>query len=230
MISRVYSSGASCRKGAIGSLYVGGPGLQVTPIASGDIVSRGGDRKRADMARVRSGDPEAFQAVFSRYSKPILSFIYNMLGDSNRAEEATQETFIRAYRRLDTVQESTQLSTWLFGIARNVVREAIREKYRDVAKVSLDEDVSRNLTDNKSGPDDCLIAGELQRTIYKALSGLSEDCRTVFVLKVFQNMRYGEISKITGSSIGKLKTDLHRARLEIRAKLQPYLLGRISRM
>jgi len=181
-------------------------------------------------SRIRMGDHEAFRAVFQRYSKPILSFIYNLLGDRGRAEEATQETFIRAYRKIGTRNGNTQLSTWLFGIARNVVREAIREKYKDRARVNLDEDFSRKLPDNRSGPDDEIMASELQGKIREALRCLSEDCQLVFVLKVLMSMRYDEISKITGSSIGKLKTDLHRARLEMRRRLQPYLAGRVSGM
>lgn len=184
----------------------------------------------ADWVKTRGGDPEAFEAVFVRYAKPILSFTYNMLGDRNRAEEATQETFIRAYRRLDSRQEETRLSTWLFGIARNVVREAIREKYRGAANVSLDARISRSLADCRRGPDEHLISGEVYGTIREALECLSEDCRTVFVLKIFRNMRYEEISRITGYSIGKLKTDLHRARLEMRQKLRPYRTGRAAGM
>jgi RNA polymerase sigma-70 factor (ECF subfamily) len=182
------------------------------------------------LSRIRAGDQEAFQAVFHRYSKPILSFIYNLLGDQVRAEEATQETFIRAYRKIGTMNGATQLSTWLFGIAKNVVREAIRAKYKDRAKVSLDEDFSNKLADTRGRPDESIMAGELQGKIREALRCLSEDCQLVFVLKILMSMRYDEISKITGSSIGKLKTDLHRARLEMRQRLQPYLAGQVSRM
>jgi len=175
------------------------------------------------LTRARAGDADAFHAVFIRYSKPVLSFIYSQLGNRAHAEELTQETFIRAYQRLFSMHGNTQLSTWLFGIARNVVREAIKEKYRDQRKVELDQPLSRTLRDIRTGPDQQLIAGELNLKIQKALAALSEDHRVVFVLKVLHRMRYKEISRITGASIGKLKTDLHRARLEMRQRLVPYL-------
>ncbi len=175
------------------------------------------------LLRARAGEADAFHAIFVRYSKPVLSFIYSLVGSRAAAEELTQETFVRAHRRLSTMHEETQLSTWLFGIARNVVREAIKEKYRDQVKVGLDEPLSRTLRDFRTGPDDQLIAGELNRAIQRALCSLREDHRTVFVLKVLHRMRYGEISRITGSSVGKLKTDLHRARMEMRESLMPYL-------
>ena len=134
-----------------------------------------------------------------------------------------QETFVRAYRNLGTMRADTQLSTWLFGIARNVVREAVKEKYREQRKVSLDEPVSLGLQDQGPRPDEKLITGELQGAIQQALASLGEDYRMVFVLKVLKEKSYEEISKITGSSVGKLKTDLHRARIEMKRKLQPYL-------
>lgn len=182
-----------------------------------------GEDVQGILTRARAGDADAFHAVFIRYSKPVLSFIYSRLGDRLHAEELTQETFIRAYRRLFSVRGDTQLSTWLFGIAHNVVREAIKRKYRDQRKVELDHPLSTTLRDIRTGPDQQLIAGELNLKIQGALAALSEDHRVVFVLKVLHRMRYEEISRITGASIGKLKTDLHRARLEMRQRLVPYL-------
>jgi RNA polymerase sigma-70 factor (ECF subfamily) len=185
------------------------------------------DQEGSDETRsgefARSCDPDEFREVFLRYGKPILSFVYSLIGDRARAEELTQETFIRAYRRLASMKAGTQLSTWLFGIARNVVREAIKEKYRDRRSIALDDEVSATLRDSRVAPDQDLFTGELNRTIRKALAGLPEDYRIVFVLKVVHHMRYEQISAITGASVGKLKTDLHRARLEMRHKLLPYL-------
>ncbi|HZS44083.1 MAG TPA: sigma-70 family RNA polymerase sigma factor [Blastocatellia bacterium] len=175
------------------------------------------------VARACAGDEAAFHAIFNRYSKPVLSFIYHLLSDRSRAEELMQETFVRAYRNLGTMRADTQLSTWLFGIARNVVREAVKEKYKEQRKVSLDEPVSQGLEDAQPLQDERLITSELQAAIQKALSGLTEDYRIVFVLKVLKEKSYEEISAITGASVGKLKTDLHRARLEMKKKLQPYL-------
>jgi len=187
------------------------------------VERRSPEDLQSTVARACAGDEAAFHAIFNRYSKPVLSFIYHLLSDRGRAEELMQETFVRAYRNLGTMRADTQLSTWLFGIARNVVREAVKEKYKDQRKVSLDEPISMGLEDQQPMPDERLITGELQGAIQKALAGLNEDYRLVFVLKVLKEKSYEEISKITGSSIGKLKTDLHRARLEMKKKLQPYL-------
>ncbi len=176
----------------------------------------------AATVRAQAGDTEAFRYLFLRYARPVLSFVYHIVGDRPRAEELTQETFIRAYRGLGEVRDPGRFSTWLFGIARNVVRESARESHRRSRDVALDDPVAISVSDRRPGAEEELVAAELGRTIRGALLGLSEDFRTVFVLKVLHRMSYEEIASITGSSVGKLKTDLHRARLEMRRKLLPY--------
>jgi len=181
------------------------------------------------VADARNGDQEAYRAIFQRYGRPVMAFICHMLGDRSRAEELTQETFFRAFRGLVHLQEGIKLSTWLFGIARNVAREAIRDRRRSRSEIGLDDFPSPAMRDEKAGPDEIFMSVELQRVIRSSLGGLTEDQRIVFVLKLLHKMRYEEIAKVTGSSIGKLKTDLHRARRHMRQELQSYLEGREPR-
>lgn len=175
------------------------------------------------IARVRSGDDRAFQLIFERYSRPIISFIYDMLNDRELSEELMQETFVRAYRNLPTLRVDAKLSTWLFGIAKNVAREQLRTRRRASSKVEIDDNSVRELPDGGIRPDDSLVNKELNGVIQEALAHLDEDKRLVFSLKVFQQQSYEEIAVITGFSIPKLKTDLHRARLEMRRMIRPYL-------
>src|SRR3977135_1136325 len=102
------------------------------------------------IARACQGDPEAFRLIFERYSRPVISFIYDMGSDRDLAEELTQETFVRAHRNLRTMREETKLSTWLFGIARNVAREELRARARDNHQVDLDDKAVLELSD--TGP------------------------------------------------------------------------------
>src|ERR1700730_5355024 len=90
------------------------------------------------IAHARQGDHEAFRLIFERYSRPVISFIYDMVSNRALAEELAQETFVRAYRNLRTMREETKLSTWLFGIARNVARESLRARVRDHTRVDLE--------------------------------------------------------------------------------------------
>lgn len=175
------------------------------------------------IARVRSGETDAFQLIFDRYSRPVISFIYDLTNDRESSEELMQETFVRAYKNLGTLRGDAKLSTWLFGIAKNVARESFRTRQRASRNVELDDEAVRELRDGKLPPDDSLINKELNGVIRSALARLDDDKRLVFALRVFQQQSYEEIAAITGFSIAKLKTDLHRARIEMRRLIRPYL-------
>jgi RNA polymerase sigma-70 factor (ECF subfamily) len=171
---------------------------------------------------VCQGDADAFRLVFERYSRPVISFIFDMVNDRPLAEELTQETFVRAFRALHTMCPETKLSTWLFGIAKNVAREALRTRARAGNHVDLSDKSVMYLSDNKPVPVDGVLNKELNEVIQRSLAALDEDKRLVFTLKVLHQYSYEEIAEITGFSLAKLKTDLHRARAEMRKRISPY--------
>src|SRR3984893_10990546 len=175
------------------------------------------------VARACEGDQEAFRLIFERYSRPLISFVYDQVGNRELAEELTQETFVRAYRSLHTLREETKLSTWLFGIAKNVARESLRARQRAKQHVDLDDKLVLNLSDRGPVPVKQLLNKELNEVIQSSLALLDEDKRLVFTLKVFQQCSYEEIAEITGFSIPKLKTDLHRWRTEMRRRVGQYV-------
>jgi RNA polymerase sigma-70 factor, ECF subfamily len=172
--------------------------------------------------RVCQGDQEAFRLIFERYSRPVIGFIYDMVSNRELAEELAQETFVRAFRGIQGMNRETKLSTWLFGIARNVARESLRARVRANRQIDLEDESVMDLSDNKPVPVDRLLSKELNELIRRALEALDEDKRLVFTLKVFHQCSYEEIAEITGFSLAKLKTDLHRARAEMRKKISPY--------
>jgi RNA polymerase sigma-70 factor (ECF subfamily) len=174
------------------------------------------------VTRVHQGDSEAFRLIFERYSRPVISFIYDMVNDRGLAEDLTQETFVRAYRNLRTMRAETKLSTWLFGIARNVARESLRARERTNRHVDLSDKSVTELSDDKPVPVEGLLSKELNELIRRSLSALDEDKRLVFTLKVLHQCSYEEIAEITGFSLAKLKTDLHRARAEMRKRISSY--------
>jgi RNA polymerase sigma-70 factor, ECF subfamily len=177
------------------------------------------------IARAKGGDEEAFHIIFNRYGRPVLSFINDIVHNRELAEELAQETFVRAYRSLSGLKDDSRLSTWLFGIARNVVRESARQARRDERKIGLDEPESLKLTTGEVLPEGAVLDRELNTRIRRALFELDHDKRVVFSLKIFHEKSYEEISAITGHSIGKLKTDLHRARAQMRRHLEGYVGG-----
>lgn len=174
------------------------------------------------IARARAGDHDAFGLLFERYAHPILIFLYNLVGQRDVAEELTQETFVRAYRGLPELRDESKFSTWLFGIGKNVAREWIRSKAEWSDRRVVEENSIPEQSDHSS-PVDELLGKELNTAMVVALQLLDEDRRAVFALKVLQQHSYQEIVNITGFSLAKVKTELHRARGEMRRRLRPYL-------
>jgi RNA polymerase sigma-70 factor, ECF subfamily len=174
------------------------------------------------VTRVCAGDADAFRLIFERYSRPVISFIFDMVNDRSLAEELTQETFVRAYRAMHTMRRETKLSTWLFGIARNVARESLRQRTRALSHIELTDKSVMDLSDHKPVPVEGVLSKELNDVIRRSLAALDEDKRLVFTLKVLHQCSYEEIAEITGFSLAKLKTDLHRARAEMRRRIGAY--------
>ncbi len=175
------------------------------------------------IARARSGDDEAFGVIFEHHSRFIYKFIYAMLGDRSATEELTQETFLAAYKSIHGLRGDAQLRTWLCGIAKNVVYKSLRIRRKEGTN-SGEEIESLGAADDKNLPPDReVLSRELNHLIRSALARLDADKRLVFILKELQHLSYKEISDITGAAIPKLKTDLHRAKLEMRRALSPYL-------
>jgi RNA polymerase sigma-70 factor (ECF subfamily) len=175
------------------------------------------------IARARRGDGEAFRLIFERYTRPVISFIFYMVNRSDLAEELAQETFVRAYRGLGGLRDGVKISTWLFGIARNVALESIRERNRERGNVELDDRAALGVRDRRPSPASRLLDMELNEVVRRALLRLDEDKRLVFTLKVYQQRSYEEIAEITGFSVPKIRNDLHRARAEMRRRLSSYL-------
>ena len=176
------------------------------------------------MELARHGDEEAFRLIFEQHHRVVLRFIYGMIGNFAQAEELTQETFLSAYRSLGSYSEEGKLATWLCGIAKNITRNWVRSGRNEIGNSEFDERELLEIKDEANqSPDERLLGGELDDKIRAALRALDDDKRTVFILKILRQMSYEDISQITGSTVPKLKTDLHRARLEMKRLIGPYL-------
>jgi RNA polymerase sigma-70 factor, ECF subfamily len=175
------------------------------------------------IVKAKSGDRQAFGQIFEDHHRFIYKFIYAMLGNHESAEELTQETFLGAFKGISSLRGEATLKTWLCSIAKNHVYRSFRTKQKEGGK-SDDEFETLNLSDDKNPqPDARFLNKELNQVIEIALGKLNEDRRMIFILKEMQQLSYNEISEITGSAIPKLKTDLFRAKNEMRTMLTPYL-------
>jgi RNA polymerase sigma-70 factor (ECF subfamily) len=175
------------------------------------------------VARAQDGDDAAFGLLFERHHRFVYKFVYAMLGETAAAEEATQETFLAAYKNIRGLRGEAKLQTWLCAIAKNVVYKSFRSLNKDAGK-SADEIESFEMPDEKTlAPDRQFLSKELNQVIGAALEKLDADKRLVFTLRELQHLSYQEIAEITGSGVPKLKTDLRRAKIEMRTLLEPYL-------
>ncbi|HEY0049418.1 MAG TPA: sigma-70 family RNA polymerase sigma factor [Pyrinomonadaceae bacterium] len=175
------------------------------------------------LSRAQRGDDEAFGLIFLQHHRFIYKFIYAMVGDESAAEELAQETFLCAYKAIHSIRGESKLRTWLCGIAKNTVYKFLRS-HRKQGMKSEDEVESLSVIDEKNPlPDKQVLNKELNCRIQSALEKLDDDKRLIFTLKELQHLSYSEISEITGYTIPKLKTDLHRAKAVMRSALRPYL-------
>jgi RNA polymerase sigma-70 factor (ECF subfamily) len=178
------------------------------------------------VARCRQGEDEALRTIFERYARSINGFIYGMLGERDLAEELTQETFLRAYQKISTFRDASRLSTWLFGIAKNVARESLYvRRTKGHTHIEISDSSLHELSGHEPSPSARLLNKELHQVMLDALDKLDEDKRQVFTLKAFHHKRYDEIMEITGFSLSKVKSDLHRARAEMQRFVSLYTGG-----
>ena len=175
------------------------------------------------ISRIQAGDSAAFREIYDEHRLFVFRFIYAMVREQDVAEELTQETFVRAFTAIKSMRNESTIVTWLGGIARNVCRTSFRGNAQNKANVMIDDSAVLAIESREKPPDRVLLDGELNRVIDTALGRLPEDRRLIFVLKVLEQLSYEEISEILGHSIGKLKTDVHRARLEMRQSIGQYL-------
>lgn len=179
------------------------------------------------VAKAQGGDVAAFQELFESYGAKILNYLFRMTGSREMAEDLTQETFILAFKKMSSLRNPRKFQSWIFRIAQNNVYQAFRGARPQM--VSIDQEESRELSDvqrlatPRSGPEDEVLSDELQLVIQNAINALPENYKSVFVLSAIQKLSYKEISAIVGKSLAAVKSDIHRARVEVRDKIKSYM-------
>ncbi len=179
------------------------------------------------LGQCANGDADAFGQLVNHYQELIYNVVVRMLGKREDAQDVAQKVFLKAYRRLDTFQGESRFGTWLCSIA---VNEAISERRRQSAArrsgavplSTLDNDLDCPFDppSDGPGPEQPLEAEEMMGRIRAAVNELSDDYRAVVVLRDIEGLDYNAISQALGCSCGTIKSRLHRARLQLRAKLK----------
>jgi RNA polymerase sigma-70 factor (ECF subfamily) len=159
--------------------------------------------------RSLAGEQAAFAVLVERYSAAVFNQAYRMLNNAQEAEDAVQEVFLKAYRRLDSYDPSRRFVTWLLAIGSNHCIDRLRR--RRMQWLTLD-DVAFSLGSDEPGPEQRALEGERRTAVQQALQQLAPNYRSVMVLRYWHDLSYLEIADILGLTEATVKTRLHRAR------------------
>jgi RNA polymerase sigma-70 factor (ECF subfamily) len=158
----------------------------------------------------KQGDKTAFCQIVEKYQQPVYNICLHMLKNSDEAEDAAQEVFLRVYTKLDTFDDERQFSTWLFAIASHYCLD--RWKKRRFQLIPWD-DLKEYLSDRETTqPEKALLEAEASQEVQNLLQTLRPDYRIVVILKYWHKMSYEEIAQTLDTTISTTKSKLFRAR------------------
>jgi RNA polymerase sigma-70 factor (ECF subfamily) len=188
-------------------------------------METGEQSDEALVRRVRNGERELFSVLIDRYKRGIASFISSGVRNPSDVADLSQETFLRAYAHLETFNPGLgKFSTWIYQIARNVVRTHLGKSQRRVPTQELPEDqtLENALPDcsRDADPAGGILRQEAERELREALAELPERTRTVLTLRYYNNMEYHVIASTLGLSLGNVKTLIHRGKIALAQKMR----------
>ncbi len=156
--------------------------------------------------RAQGGDAQAFEELYRTHVDRVYALCLRMSADRERAEQLTQDTFVRCWEKLGTFRGESLFSSWLYRMAVNVVLNDQRSRKRRHLRLESTGDLGRY---GRAAPE-----GMTEETIdvERALAGLPEAARTALVLYGIQGYKYREIAEMTGLAEGTVKAQIHRAR------------------
>ena len=158
-------------------------------------------------------------ALYEAHGTRIHRFLRDLLGDATLAKDATQETFVRAYRKLSTLDPALSVTPWLFGIARNVSLELRKARHRAGRCFVQGENADAA---NNDSPERDALGREALRIVGTALEQLPEERRAMLLLRLDHGLSYDDIALTMGCSLAKVKVEIFRAREVLRDAMNRY--------
>lgn len=181
--------------------------------------------------RLRSGDPEAFDNLITRYSSDIYAILFRITENAEEAADLTQETFLSALKAIRTFRGDSELKTWLFRIAVNHSRNRFRwwKRRKKDSTISLDatigdsnSTISETIAGSEASAEDTVLRHEREAAIRKALLELPDIYREAIVLCDIEGLTYEEIAAALEINIGTVKSRIARGRNELRKRLKGF--------
>ena len=173
------------------------------------------------MTEVQRGSDPAFAELYRRHKAEIFTFCRRMMsGDEDAASDIFQEVFIRAYEKAGQFRSGTNVTGWIFMIARNMCLNVLRTKQ---PCDRIDQHDGLVSTDRSLAPEYDEEQHSLRQKLEDALSALPIDFREAFMLRELDGFSYSEIATMTGTTLAMTKVRIYRAKQRLRELLAPYL-------
>jgi RNA polymerase sigma-70 factor (ECF subfamily) len=191
-------------------------------------VEERSDEDAALMRRSAEGDQSAFASLYDRHHRAVARFAYRFVGDPGRAEELTQDIFVKLHRHAGRYRPTARFKTFLFRVAANhCLNEVRRGEYR-VKHVTVEADDGQPLdmpAPEAESPQRAAEGRELEATVMEAMGRLSERERTAFALCRFEGMAYRDIAEVLEASEAAVKSLIHRATLSVARAVEAWQSG-----
>lgn len=164
----------------------------------------------------RSGRYEqAFNAIVDSYSERLYWHVRRFLHNHHDTDDLLQDIFIKIWKGLPSFKGDSQIFTWIYRIATNETLNYLKS-----SRKRMTVDIAENIISCKADDDIHFNGDTLQRELYKAMESLPDKQKAVFSLRYFDEMKYEDISEITGTSVGALKATYHHAYHKIKDRLE----------
>jgi RNA polymerase sigma-70 factor (ECF subfamily) len=163
--------------------------------------------------QARNGNDEGFTNLVETYQKPVYNLCYRMLGEAEAAEDAAQETFLKAYQNLHRFDMDRSFATWLLSIAAHYCIDRLRRKKFISFSIDEDEDGPVELPDASApDPEHTLIRNQVREQLQDCLQSLDPTDRAAVVMRYWQDCSEIEIARALKLTVPAVKSRLHRAR------------------
>jgi RNA polymerase sigma-70 factor (ECF subfamily) len=171
------------------------------------------DIESEKMILAQKGDVNAFTDIVNAHQNAVYNLCYRMLGDPYEAEDAAQETFIRAYKAMKSYDKKRSFTTWLLSIAAHYCIDQLRKKRLKVT--SIEDTPYLDIPDPGPNPEVSLTKSEQQKRIKALLNVLSETDRAIVIMFYWYEFSYGEIAEALNLTTSAVKSRIHRARAQM---------------
>jgi len=169
--------------------------------------------------KARDGDRNAFNELVRIHAQGVMNVIYRMCGDAQIAEDAAQETFIRAWSHLGSFRVDSSLRNWLYRIALNAATDMLRRE-KHILPNNMDD---FSFADPQPGPEGVYLQEERTAMVQAAIQSLPDASRAVLVLKEYEGLSYREIADALDIPIGTVMSRLNYARKILKEKLERHM-------